>query len=212
LTDFKGGVTAFSWSPDSKKLAVLVADPDPDEKDEKEVKKDEPQTSNPIVITRLQFLFDEYDFLKELYHHIFVFDVESRTSKQITFGPYDDGGPVWSDYDSEPQWSPDGKQILFVSNRSENPDANRNTDLFLVPAGGGDLKQLTTNPGTDNEPSWSPDGKWITYQTQVQPDLIWYDTVEVALMPATGGTPKPLTRELDRNGFRPQFSADGRRV
>jgi Tol biopolymer transport system component len=39
------------------------------------------------------------------------------------------------DYDdSDPAWSPDGKHIAFVSNRTEDPDANSNTDIWVVDA------------------------------------------------------------------------------
>jgi Tol biopolymer transport system component len=41
---------------------------------------------------------------------------------------------TWGDYDdSDPAWSPDGKHIAFVSNRTE-PDANSNTDIWVVDA------------------------------------------------------------------------------
>lgn len=210
LTEIKQGVSDFSWSPDSKRLALVIADPDPDAPSDDE--KDKDKTKKPIVLTRLQFKFDEYGYLKELYNHIYAFEIQSKQLKQITSGPYNDAGEVWSGALSSPQWSPDGKQIAFVSNRSEQPDANRNTDIFLVSSEGGEVKKITTNEGPDEAPQWSPDGKWIVYQAQSQPDLIWYDTTEVMIIPAAGGTAKPLTRELDRNCFMARFSPDGRRV
>jgi dipeptidyl aminopeptidase/acylaminoacyl peptidase len=210
LTDVKQGVSDFTWSPDSKKLALVITDPDPNAPADEEKEKD--KTKKPIVITRLQFKFDEYGYLKELYDHIYTFDVQTKQMKQITSGPYNDAGEVWSSGTSSPQWSPDGKQILFVSNRSKLPDSNRNEDLFVVSAQGGEVKKLTTNEGPDEAPQWSPDGKWIVYQAQSQPDLIWYDTMEVMLIPASGGTPKVLTRELDRNCTYPRFSPDGRSI
>jgi dipeptidyl aminopeptidase/acylaminoacyl peptidase len=212
LTEVKQGVSDFSWSPDSKKLALVIGDPDPDEPSDDEEKAKEEKTKKPIVLTRLQFKFDESGYLKELYDHIYIFDIGTKQLKQITTGPYNDAGEVWSGAVSTPQWSPDGKQILFVSNRSKWPDANRNTDLFVVPAEGGEPKKLTTNEGTDEAPQWSPDGKWIVYQAQYQPPLIWYDTTEIVVMPAAGGPERVLTRELDRNCFQPSFSPDGRSI
>ncbi len=207
LTDVKQGVNDLEWSPDGKKLAIVITDYDPDEPEESEKAKgsgdDNEKTEKPIVVTRLQFKRDEDGYLKEIYDHIYTIDIASKALKQITSGPYND---------SWPRWNPDGKNILFVSNRTENPDANRNTDLFLVPTEGGDLKELTTNPGEDENPAWSPDGKWITYQTTVQPDLMWYDTIEVAVIPSSGGTPKILTRELDRNGTYPGFGPDSKSI
>lgn len=205
LTDVKQGVNDLEWSPDGKKLAILITDKDPDELDDSEKPSgdEKAKTEKPIVITRLQFKRDGQGYLKELYTHIYTIDIATKTLKQITSGNYDD---------SWPKWSPDGKSIVFVSNRTDNPDGNRNNDLFLVPSEGGELKKLTTNPGSDENPAWSPDGKWITYQTTVKPDLMWYDTNLVAVIPSTGGEPKILTRELDRNGTFPVFAPDSKTI
>jgi TolB protein len=56
-----------------------------------------------------------------------------------------------------PVWSADGSHIAFLSERSGNPD------LWIMPAGGGEARQLTRNPGRDGIPAWSPDGAWIYY-------------------------------------------------
>lgn len=207
LTDIKQGVSDFAWSPDSKKLALILTDPDPyevDEEEDKDKDKDgKEKTKRPIVVTRLQIKTDTKGYLNDLRDHIYAFDIATKQFKQLTSGPHDD---------SNIRWSPDGRQILFVSNRTENPDANRNSDLFLVSSNGGDPKKLTTNPGSDSDAEWSSDGKWIVYQTTVQPDLIWYDTAELAVIPSSGGEPKILTRELDRNIGQPGFAPDQRQI
>jgi TolB protein len=57
-----------------------------------------------------------------------------------------------------PVWSGDGSQIAFGSVRSGN------SDLWIMPANGGDARQLTRSPGPDGGiPVWSPDGAWIYY-------------------------------------------------
>src|SRR5215470_4267064 len=118
LTDYKGGVSTFAWSPDGTRLAVVAPDPDPDAPDEDADAKAEKKTPPPIVIRRLQFKRDGQGYLRELRNHLHVFDVEARTSVQVTSGPYDDGAPAWS---------PDSRAIAFASNRTSDPDANRNS-------------------------------------------------------------------------------------
>jgi len=59
--------------------------------------------------------------------------------------------------DSHPDWSPDGQQIVFDSDRSGN------AQLYMMKADGSDPRPLTDNSGQNVEPKWSPDGKWITY-------------------------------------------------
>jgi hypothetical protein len=119
-TDFKAGVSDLAWSPDGKRLALVVSDVDPEEDGSGE---GEPEAPRPLVVRRLQFKRDGAGFLRDLREHVYVFDLETKESVQVTSGPWDD---------AEPAWSPDGRLLAFVSNRTPEPDANDNTDLFVV--------------------------------------------------------------------------------
>src|SRR5262249_5584913 len=199
LTDYKTGASAIAWSPDSTKLALLVSDPDPDDPNPDADAKD--KKPKPHVITRLQFMRDGEGYLNEVKRHVHVFDVASKKDVQITSDKFDDGAPVWS---------PDGSLIAFSANRTDNPDANENSDVFVVePRAGAKPRALTSSPSSDSSPAFSPDSKSIAYLTGGDPRDIWYATNNVAVVPATGGVPKILTAGLDRNVSRPQFTPDG---
>lgn len=205
LTDYEADVSDLAWSPDGKRLALVVSDVDPDDPDLAKQKADEgePKTPKPIVIRRLQFMQDGVGYLRDIRDHVYVFDLATRKSAQVTAGPYDD---------REPTWSPDGKWIAFTSNRTEEPDANPNTDVFVVSAQGGELRRLTTTPGADGSPAFSPDGRSIAYLAGCDPKDLWYGTNNLALVPFEGGAPRVLTAKLDRNVGRPRFSPDGRSI
>ncbi len=172
LTDIPQGVDDFEWSPDSTRLVLILRDPKPEDLEAaKDKDKDKPaakpKTPPPFVIDRLQFKRDTVGYLDRRRTHLYVFDVASKKSAQITSGDFDD---------SEPAWSPDGKQLAFSSNRSTpDPDRTYNSDIWVAAADNSDkgkhLTQITTNPGPDRSPAWSPDGKWIAFisQTDLKP-------------------------------------------
>jgi dipeptidyl aminopeptidase/acylaminoacyl peptidase len=206
LTKEKWGISGYEWSPDGSKLLLTIRDPDPiDTLPEHEKPKSRP----PWEIDRLQFKQDRVGYITGDRHtHLYVFDLATRKTTQITSGDYDARSPAWS---------PDGTKVAFVSNRTENPDGNENTDIWVVDAGntdkGGTLIQVTTNPGSDGSPAWSPDGEWIAHVTSREPEIIWYDVNELAVARADGtGELRILTEALDRNVGSPRYSEDGRYI
>ena len=200
LTDLPRGVESYEWSPQGDRLALVLRDPAP-----------EKTGPGPWVIDRMTFKADYTGYLDRRRGHIYVYHLESRKLTQLTGGDYEDYSQAWS---------PDGRRIAFVSNRTEEPDANTNSDIWLVdadkPYDQQEPARVTTNPGSDSSPLWHPDGKRIAYlmtstdRTDV-PDS--YLQTKVAIIAVGEKEPRLLTtEELDRKAWNPQFSPDGSQI
>ena len=184
LTDIKGDIQEYHWSPDSKKILFVLQDLErPDSLKDK--------TKKPYVIDRVHFKQDIVGYIQPLYNHLYLYDIESKKLDTLTSGKYNEGSPAWS---------PDGSQIVFVSNRTDDPDRNENTDLWITePKKGSKVRQLTTWAGSDDTPVWSPDGKMIAYLRSTATDnFLMYDQPVLCAISKDGGEPKLLTLQLDR--------------
>ena len=204
-TDTAQGIESFEWSPDGTKILLVIQDAKAEELAAKEAEDKgetyESKTPPPWVVTRQQFKMDYVGYLDNRRTHLYILDLATEEIKQITSGDFDD---------SEPAWSTDGTRVAFVSNRTDNPDNNYNTDIWVVAADndnlGAKLLQITTNPGPDAAPSWSRDGTQIAHNSNLETDAALYGTNHLAVSAASGGESKLLTQQLDRMVFAPRFS------
>jgi Tol biopolymer transport system component len=82
--------------------------------------------------------------------HITVSDLQGLEVRQLT----DDSG-----FDTNLNWSPDGRWLAFQSN------SPRGTDIFVIDPTATNARQLTSGPDFEGDPTWSPDGRQIAFRS-----------------------------------------------
>jgi len=99
-------------------------------------------------------------------------------------------------------WSPDGRQVAFISNIS-----GRN-NLWVVGSEGGWPTQLTISDQRQSAPAWSPDGKWIAYESDKDGNEMW----DIFLVSPASGEVTNLTASAETAEESPAWSPDGKQI
>jgi dipeptidyl aminopeptidase/acylaminoacyl peptidase len=169
ITDLAMGVQPpLIFSADGSKVA-FVSDVYPECADEGcNKRRKEEVEKNPVKVRRLTRLLSRHwdEWRENVRHHVMVADLQSKHVVDVTPGDFD--SPPGQAEDNAIAFSPDGKEIAFVSNREGNDREawTTNSDVFLVAAGGGTAKKLTAGAGADAQPVFSPDGATIYVRAQ----------------------------------------------
>jgi TolB protein len=159
----RGRTTCAWFSPDGGRLLFASSHLDPDLDDtEAAARRQAEEDTRSGRRRRYQWDFDPH-------LDLFVEALDGRADGlvRLTDAP---------GYDAECSFSPDGSQVLFVSDRDGDPD------IYLMQADGTGLRRLTATPGYDGGPFFSPDGRWIAYRT----DRLEKDRLQIHVMRTDG--------------------------
>ena len=189
----------LTWSPDGRRIAFISSVPGPETAD---------ATGDPIVITRYLYKPDAAEGMTRFNDnrrlHIFVADVASGRIEQLTDGTH---------YEHSIDWSPNGDEIAFVSNREPDEDQFFNYDLFTLKVADKSIRRLTSTENAEYRPRWSPDGKTIAYQATKRGLTDLETTMEdthVWAINADGTNRRELGRGIDNRQGAPEWTSDGR--
>ncbi|MEG8030143.1 S9 family peptidase [Sphingomonas aurantiaca] len=204
ITSFPGDPQALAWSPDGTRLAYIATVAGEGTKlGAAPAKPEGAKWAEPLtIIDRVNYRNDGPGYVKPGYDHLFVVGADGGAARQLTYGKFDDGGPL--------SWTPDGRSIVFAAIRG--PAADRqvmNSDVIAVDAASGTMRTLTTRDGPDAKPRVSPDGAkiaWLGFDDKRRS----YENTQLYVGDRDAAAPRSLTATLDRGIEDAVWAADGR--
>jgi acylaminoacyl-peptidase len=207
ISNFTESPNALSWSPDGQWLAFTMAAP----AEHKSLKVDLPEAPKgshwadpPRLIDRMVYRADGEGYLPNTFSQLYLVSADGGAARQLTHGDFDADGP--------PAFTPDGKGILFSSNRRADADYEpADGEIYRVDLTDDSLHALTDRRGPDLRPTPSPDGKHIAY-IGFDDKHLGYQAQQLYVMDSDGTHSHSLTTGLDRDARSPQWSADGKEI
>jgi dipeptidyl aminopeptidase/acylaminoacyl peptidase len=191
----------IAWAPDSSRIAFVSAAPGPET---------ELASGDPVVITRYLYKPDYSEgntrFNDNRRRHIFIVNQNGGNATQMTRGTFEEHSI---------DWSPDGREIAFISNREPDWDFVYNPDIFALRVDDGSIRRLTATESAEFMPRWSPDGKSIAFMgtkrglTDLETDM---EDTHLWVMSADGSGRREIGAAIDNRQYVPRWSPDGSAV
>lgn len=182
LTAQEHGAESPVWSPDGATIAFTSqVEPKGDDSCTKPV-------ADERIIKKIRYRFNGTGYL-DRYRHLFTIPSTGGDATQLTDGDSNNAQPVWT---------PDGKTIVFVSNRRADRERSTASTIFAIDQDGGEARRIANDDASFADPSVSPDGSRIAFQGHLDYRAGSSKTVRLWTVPIAGGELVDHTASYDR--------------
>ncbi len=210
VTRIPTGVSAPKWFPDSKRIAFITS-VWPDLKSwsemEQRIKDRADSKMTAKVWDKAPFSYWDH-FIEDREPHVYAVALEGGDPQAITLGTgyhLSITETSTSSYDI----APDGAEVAFAAD-TDRSGIDSNFDVFIVPASGGEARNLTTdNAADDGEPKYSRDGRYLAFVRQ-KIKTFYADKQRLMLFDRRSGETRNLTEQWDRSAEQLVWSPDSR--
>ena len=145
ITGLPDSPQGIAWSPDGRRIAYA------DDRARRRARSSAPRRqarrrewAKPLeIIDKVTYRADGAGYIKPGFDHIFVVDADGGAPRQLTFGAYHDGAP---------EWTPDGRAILFSADASRLGNRSERQRGLSARRRRGAIRQLTNRDGPDTAP------------------------------------------------------------
>ena len=193
LAELVEAPSALAWSNDAGAIAFAMFAPDEGAKlGEAPPKPEGAQWAKPLeIITDITYRTDGGGYLKAGYTHVYVVSADGGMPRQLTFGAYNEGGPL--------AWSADDRFVYAVGNRTANWRREPvESELYRISLADGAVTAVTSRVGPDAAPDVAPDGSKIAY-LGYDDELLGYQNTLVYVADPDGRNSRVISSALDRN-------------
>ena len=176
----------FCWSPDGCSIAYVSA----------ALSSQDSAGANVRVITDLLYKTkggrERQRYAGEGGSQIWLLNIADKTTRRVFDSDF---------HEHSISFSPDGKEICFVSNRSGKAGLNQWSDIYTVNLNTEKIKRISSEKGSAFQPAWSPDGKFIAYlgiTSEINTNDSPAEDTQLYIVPSSGGAAECITPKFDR--------------